>query len=150
MFRSRRPPSGMSFRWLCRSRMMRPFSLLNALRMRLHCYGMGIATDLQRKHRGKSGVGLPQIHPSFLCQFRQLTAPTRKAGRPSDRRCSFPGRSCQPPRAWQCPRRSPLTSARPVSSGSAAGSHLPRPHAPVTGSAMTCQSADDARRTSPE
>ena len=35
---------------------------------------MGIATNLQRKPRGKSGVGLPQIHPSFLCQFRQLTA----------------------------------------------------------------------------
>jgi hypothetical protein len=42
--------------------------------MRLNCYGMGIATDLQRKPRGKSGVGLPQIHPSLLCQFRQLTA----------------------------------------------------------------------------
>ena len=39
-------------------------------------HGIGIATNLQRKPRGKSGVGLPQIHPGRLCQFRELTART--------------------------------------------------------------------------
>lgn len=36
--------------------------------------GMGIATNLQRKSRGKSVVGLSQVYPSLLWQFRQLTA----------------------------------------------------------------------------
>ena len=36
--------------------------------------GERVAADLQRKSWGKSGVGLPQIHPSLLRQHRQLIA----------------------------------------------------------------------------
>jgi hypothetical protein len=35
---------------------------------------VGIAADPVARASGKSRVGLPQIHPNLLCQFRQLTA----------------------------------------------------------------------------
>ena len=50
------------------------FEPFQCLTHALKLLGMGIAANLQRKPRGKAGVGLPQIHPSFLCQDRQLTA----------------------------------------------------------------------------
>jgi hypothetical protein len=37
-------------------------------------FGMAIAANLQRKSQGESGAGLPQTHPSLLCQFLQLIA----------------------------------------------------------------------------
>jgi hypothetical protein len=46
---------------------------------------------------------LPQIRPSLLCQFRQLTA--RSLAKPGVRRIGnvlFPSRSCRRPRAWCC------------------------------------------------
>jgi len=47
----------------------------------LELFGMGTATDLQGKPRGKPRVGLPQIHPGFLRQRHQLiTPPLVKSG----------------------------------------------------------------------
>ncbi len=47
----------------------------------LALFGMDMTADHQRKPRGKSGVGLPQIHLGLLRQRRQLIArPLTKPG----------------------------------------------------------------------
>jgi hypothetical protein len=48
--------------------------LFQCLAHAIELFGMGIAADLQREPRGKSGVGLPQFHPGLLRQGGQLLA----------------------------------------------------------------------------
>ncbi len=115
----------------------------------LELFGMGLAADLQRQPWRKARIKTAAVPPRPLAQGRQVDpAPARKAGRPSDERCSLLSRSCPPPHASRCPHRQHQISVRPGSSGSAAIRHpLPR-SAHANGSGTLGQSAACAEKMS--